>query len=179
MKLKTLFPFAAALVIPLFFVSCGDDKKEDDKEKKEAGGAGGSAEASSHKEVGTKVSAVMNDIFSTMGEIKDLDSAKAFATKAPGWGEELKSLVAQAKKLDPPTDEEKKEVKAMKDQSDLVRAEAMDTFGAFMQQSADAQAISTIMKEAQPAGMEESTKELKEIYDLSDGPSGEEPAKPE
>ena len=143
MKLKTIFPFAAAILLPFSIVSCGDNEKAPAEEAPAEEAPAEEAEpapapapepapapapepapaepaaepqgSASHSDLGTKVAKAMTGIMEGMGSITDVKSAEAFVKTVEGANATLKEVLAAAEALDPPTDEEKEAMKAIKE----------------------------------------------------------------
>lgn len=163
MKLEYIRNFALVLALPFALLSCGDDKKDDDS-------SGANAEepaAKTHTQIGEEVGAVMDKLMTSMSEIKDVESANAFAASVGEHKQTLKDLLAAAKELDPPTDEEKAAVQKLKDASDAKGEELMGSMMQALAQNADAEAIGEIMgKVMDDKDMDEVTDGLDSLYDL-------------
>ena len=173
MKLKNLFPFAAALVLPLSVISCGDDEtkdeKKDDKKEESTGGAPGAPAAKDHSQIGKEVGAIMDNLIEQMSSISDKKSAEEFIA---GFGEQKASLAAllkAAKELDPPTAEEKAAVQAMKEASDKKGEALMGKMMQMMAENPDAEEIGKIMGSVMSdKEMDEVTNGLEALYELED-----------
>lgn len=174
MKLKNLFPFAAALALPLSLVSCGDESKKEEK-KEEQGGSGPEASApKDHTQIGKEVGAIMDSLMEGMSSISDKKSAEEFVAGLEEQKASLSALLKAAKELDPPTAEDKAAVQALKDASDKKGEVMLGNLMKMMAESADAEAIGEVMgKINADQEMKEITEEIEALYDLKD--TGEEP----
>lgn len=172
MKLKNLFPLAAAFALPLSIVSCGDDKKE---EEKDAASDSTSADQMSHKKIGEGIDGMMLALMGDMSSIKDLESAQGFASKFAKHKEVLLGLLKKAKALDPPTEDEKSAIQKMKDATDEKGDKMQKAFFTMMGSSPDAEKIGEALGVMQDKEFNEAMKEIEKIYDLKDGPKGDDP----
>lgn len=163
MKLEYICKFALVLTLPFALLSCGDDKKDDDS----SGDKAGETAKKTHTQIGEEVGVVMDKLMTSMSGIKDVESAEAFAASVGEHKQTLKDLLAAAKELDPPTEEEKAAVQKMKDASDAKGEELLGTMMQAMAQNADAEAIGEIMQKVMgDQEMEEVTDGLDTLYDL-------------
>jgi len=71
--------------------------------------------SANHSDVGTKFAKAMTGIMEGMGSITDVKSAEDFVKTMEGANATLKEALAVAEALDPPTDEEKEAMKAIKE----------------------------------------------------------------
>ncbi len=183
MKLKNLFPFAAALVLPLSFVSCGDDEKKEEKKEETGGGSPDTPTPDApakkdHAQIGKEVGAIMDNLMEGMSSISDKKSAEDFVASFGEQKASLAALLKAAKELGPPSAEEKAAVQALKDASDKKGEALMGKMMKMMTENADAEAIGEIMGSIMSdKEMEEVTDGLEALYDLKDG--GEELPAPE
>ena len=172
MKLKTIFPFAAVILLPFGFVSCGD-KEEPAAEEEAAEAAPAEPEPepqeSSLSELGTKVSKAMTSIMDGMGSITDVKSAEAFVKTMTGANAALKEVLAAAEALDPPTDEEKEAMKAIKDGVEGRGQEIGQKMFQMMAENPDAEAIGAVLMGAlNNPEMKEMSDKLDAIYGMED-----------
>lgn len=169
MKLKNLSSFAAALALPLSFVSCGDEEKKEEKKEDKGAQTPVAPAKRDHTKIGNDIGVVMDSLIESMSSIVDKKSAEEFVA---GFGEQKASLAAlweEAKKLDPPTAEEKAAVQTLKDASDKKGEALMGDLMKIMAESPDAEAIQEIMGSAMSdKEMEEVTDGLDALYDLKD-----------
>lgn len=163
MKLTNILKLTVVVLLPFSVISCGD-KKEDKEASTDS-----TATKNTHTEIGAQVSEIMGKLMVGMSEIKDVDSAKAFATNLSEHKESLKGLLAAAKELDPPTAEEKAAIQTLKDESDEEGEKLMSTMMEQMQKNPEAEAIGQVLSAVmQDKEMDEITSGLEELYDLKD-----------
>ena len=166
MILKTIFQLAFVLALPISVISCGDEKKDEETSK-------GEASEKTHIEIGKEIGVVMDSLMSEMAAIKDVQTAKEFSSGLPAKKEALRSLLAEAKSLDPPTAEEKAAAQKLKVESDAKGDVLMGGFMKMMADSPDAEAIGEELgKIMNDTEMTELTDELEEIYELKDDAGG-------
>lgn len=162
-KFAKIAPLAAAFTLPFAAVSCGE------KEEEKKAGVGDAATMQSHTAIGKEVNAEMLSLLEQMAAIKDTKTAQEFADGFPPTKEKLKGLLEAAKKLAPPTDEEKATVQALKDASDAKAEELLGGLMKLMTENPESEAIGAIMgKVMQDEEMDEITDGLEKIYGLKD-----------
>ena len=179
MKLKIIFPFAAAIILPFGFISCGEKEEPAAEEPKTeetepapepAPEPAESGAAASHSDLGTKVSKTMTAIMEGMGSITDVKSAEAFVKTIEGANATLKEVLAAAEALDPPTDEEKEAMKAIKESFEGKGEAIGQKMFQMMAENPDAEAIGAVLMEAMNnPQMKEMSDKLDAIYGLEDG----------
>jgi hypothetical protein len=174
MKLNNLFSFAAALSLPLSFVSCGGEEKEDEKKEEKGVQTPEYPAKRDHTQIGEDIGVVMNGLMESMSSISDKKSAEEFVA---GFGEKKASLAAlweEAKTLDLPTAEEKAAVQSIKNASDKKGEALLGNLMKMMTESPDAEAIGEILGSVMnDKEMEEVTEELEALYDLKDSSAAE------
>jgi hypothetical protein len=176
MKFTKLFPFAVAFVLPLAVVSCGDQEEEKKPEASNEEPSG--AKDKTHADIAEEISVTMNEMMDGVIAIKDTASANAFAEKADGYVASLKDLLATAKALPAPTDEEKDAVQKTKDASDAKGMEMMMAMGK-LQENPDAEAIGKVLEKIFSNEEMDATMEgFETLYDLKDNSGPGEPADP-
>ena len=216
MKLTTILPFAAAILLPFGFVSCGDQEEpaaeepttepaEPEPEPEPAPAPAPEPEvapapapapepevapapepapepevapapepaktsqASTHSELGAKVSEAMMSIMDGMGSITDVKSAEAFVKTMEGASTTLKEVLAAAEALDPPTDEEKEAMKAIKEGFEGKGQAIGQKMFQMMAENPDAEAIGAVLMESlNNPQMKEMSDKLDAIYGLED-----------
>ena len=111
----------------------------------------------------------MTDFMEGMGSITDEKSAKAFVKTIEGLNATLKELVAAAEVLDPPTDEEKEAMKAIKESFEGKGQAIGQKMFQMMAKNPDAEAIGAVLMESlNNPQMKEMDNKLWAIYDLED-----------
>ena len=198
MKLTTILPFAAAILLPFGFVSCGDKEEpaaeepaaeepaaeepaaeeqaaEEPAEPAPEPGVAPAPEpaktsqASTHTELGAKFSEAMMSIMDGMGSITDVKSAEAFVKTMEGASTTLKEVLAAAEALDPPTDEEKEAMKAIKEGFEGKGQAIGQKMFQMMAENPDAEAIGAVLMESlNNPQMKEMSDKLDAIYGLED-----------
>ena len=208
MKLTTILPFAAAILLPFGFVSCGDQEEpaaeepttepaepepapEPEPEPEPAPAPepevapapepapepevapapepAKTSQASTHSELGAKVSEAMMSIMDGMGSITDVKSAEAFVKTMEGASTTLKEVLAAAEALDPPTDEEKEAMKAIKEGFEGKGQAIGQKMFQMMAENPDAEAIGAVLMESlNNPQMKEMSDKLDAIYGLED-----------
>jgi hypothetical protein len=205
MKLTTILPFAAAILLPFGFVSCGDKEEpaaeepaaeepaaeepaaeepaaeepaaeepaepapEPEVAPAPAPEPAKTSQASTHSELGAKVSEAMMSIMDGMGSITDVKSAEAFVKTMEGASTTLKEVLAAAEALDPPTDEEKEAMKAIKEGFEGKGQAIGQKMFQMMAENPDAEAIGAVLMESlNNPQMKEMSDKLDAIYGLED-----------
>ena len=178
MKLTKILPFAAAILLPFGFVSCGDKEEpaaeEPNTEPAEpapepAPEPAKTSQVSTHSELGAKVSEAMTSIMDGMGSITDVKSAEAFVKTIEGANTTLKEVLAAAEALDPPTDEEKEAMKAIKESFEGKGQAIGQKMFQMMAENPDAEAIGAVLMESlNNPQMKEMSDKLDAIYGLED-----------
>ena len=202
MKLTTILPFAAAILLPFGFVSCGDQEEPaaeepttepaepapepepapapepevapapepaPEPEVAPAPEPAKTSQASTHSELGAKVSEAMMSIMDGMGSITDVKSAEAFVKTMEGASTTLKEVLAAAEALDPPTDEEKEAIKAIKEGFEGKGQAIGQKMFQMMAENPDAEAIGAVLMESlNNPQMKEMSDKLDAIYGLED-----------
>ena len=205
MKLTTILPFAAAILLPFGFVSCGDKEEpaaeepaaeepaepapepevapapapepevapapapEPEVAPAPAPEPAKTSQASTHSELGAKVSKAMMSIMDGMGSITDVKSAEAFVKTMEGASTTLKEVLAAAEALDPPTDEEKEAMKAIKEGFEGKGQAIGQKMFQMMAENPDAEAIGAVLMESlNNPQMKEMSDKLDAIYGLED-----------
>ncbi len=200
MKLKTIFPFAAVILLPFSIVSCRDNEEAPAEEPpaeeapaEEAAPAPAPEPApapapepapapapapepaaepqasASHSDLGAKVAKAMTGIMEGMGSITDVKSAEAFVKTMEGANATLKEVLAAAEALDPPTDEEKEAMKAIKEGFEGKGQAIGQKMFQMMAENPDAEAIGAVLMEAlNNPQMKEMSDKLDAIYGLED-----------
>jgi hypothetical protein len=203
MKLTTILPFAAAILLPFGFVSCGDKEEPaaeepaaeepaaeepaaeepaaeepaaeepaepaPEPEVAPAPEPAKTSQASTHTELGAKVSEAMMSIMDGMGSITDVKSAEAFVKTMEGASTTLKEVLAAAEALDPPTDEEKEAMKAIKEDFEGKGQAIGQKMFQMMAENPDAEAIGAVLMESlNNPQMKEMSDKLDAIYGLED-----------
>jgi len=193
MKLKTIFPFVAAILLPFGFVSCGDKEEPAAEEAATeaapaepapaepapaepapAPAAPAPAETSQassggHSGLGKQLYKVMTSIMDGMGSITDVKSAEDFVKTMEGANTSLKELLAAAVALDTPTDEEKEAMKAIKEEYEANRQKIGQKMFQMMAGNPDAEAIGAVLMQAlNNPEMKEMSDKLDSIYAIED-----------
>ena len=186
MKLKTIFPFVAAILLPFGFVSCGDKEEPAAEEAateaapaepapaEPAPAAPAPAETSQassggHSGLGKQLYKVMTSIMDGMGSITDVKSAEDFVKTMEGANTSLKELLAAAVALDTPTDEEKEAMKAIKEEYEANRQKIGQKMFQMMAGNPDAEAIGAVLMQAlNNPEMKEMSDKLDSIYAIED-----------
>ena len=174
MKLKNLFPFAAALVLPLSFVSCGDDGKKEEKKEETEGGSPDSPTPDAtakkdHAQIGKEVGGIMDSLMEGMSSISDKESAQDFVVSFGEQTASLAALLKAAKELDPPSAEEKAAFLALIDATDKKGEALLGKMDKMMTDNADGEAIGEILSSVMSdKEMGEVTQGFEVLYDLED-----------
>ena len=188
MKLKTIFPFVAAILLPFGFVSCGDKEEPAAEEAateaepapaepapaepapaEPAPAETSQASSGGHSGLGTKLSKAMTSIMDGMGSITDVKSAEDFVKTMEGANTSLKELLAAAVALDTPNDEEKEAMKAIKEEFEAKGQEIGQKMFQMMAENPDAEAIGAVLMQAlNNPQMKEMSEKLDSIYGLED-----------
>jgi hypothetical protein len=127
------------------------------------------SQASTHSELGAKVSEAMMSIMDGMGSITDVKSAEAFVKTMEGASTTLKEVLAAAEALDPPTDEEKEAMKAIKEGFEGKGQAIGQKMFQMMAENPDAEAIGAVLMESlNNPQMKEMSDKLDAIYGLED-----------
>ena len=122
-----------------------------------------------HSEIVANYTKTMTDFMEGMGSITDEKSAKAFVKTIEGLNATLKELVAAAEVLDPPTDEEKEAMKAIKESIEGKGQAIGQKLFQMMAKNPDAEAIGAVLMESlNNPQMKEMANKLEAIYDLED-----------
>ncbi len=112
----------------------------------------------------------MTAIMEGMGSITDVKSAEAFVKTIEGANATLKEVLAAAEALDPPTDEEKEAMKAIKESFEGKGEAIGQKMFQMMAENPDAEAIGAVLMEAMNnPQMKEMSDKLDAIYGLEDG----------
>ncbi len=126
------------------------------------------SQASTHSELGAKFSEATMSILDGMGSITDVKTAEAFGKTMEGAITTLKEVLAAAEALDPPTDEEKEAMKAIKEGFEG-KAQAMgQKMFQMMAENPDAEAIGSVLEALNIRQMMEMVGKLEVVYDLED-----------
>ena len=126
------------------------------------------SQASTHSELGAKFSEATMSILDGMGSITDVKTAEAFGKTMEGAITTLKEVLAAAEALDPPTDEEKEAMKAIKEDFEG-KAQAMgQKMFQMMAENPDAEAIGSVLEALNIRQMMEMVGKLEVVYDLED-----------
>ena len=188
MKLTTILPFAAAILLPFGFVSCGDQEEPaaeepttepaepapepapaPEPEVAPAPEPAKTSQASTHSELGAKFSEAMMSIMDGMGSITDVKTAEAFVKTMEGASTTLKEVLAAAEALDAPTDEEKEAMKAIKEGFEGKGQAIGQKMFQMMAENPDAEAIGAVLMESlNNPQMKEMSDKLDAIYGLED-----------
>jgi hypothetical protein len=200
MKLTTILPFAAAILLPFGFVSCGDKEEPaaeepaaeepaaeepaaeepaepapepevapaPEPEVAPAPEPAKTSQASTHTELGAKFSEAMMSIMDGMGSVTDVKSAEAFGKTMEGATTTLKEVLAAAEALDPPTDEEKEAMKAIKEDFEGKAQAIGQKMFQMMAENPDAEDIGSVLEALNIRQMMEMVGKLEVVYGMED-----------
>ena len=182
MKLTTILPFAAAILLPFGFVSCGDKEEPaaeepaaeepaepaPEPEVAPAPEPAKTSQASTHTELGAKFSEAMMSIMDGMGSVTDVKSAEAFGKTMEGATTTLKEVLAAAEALDPPTDEEKEAMKAIKEGFEGKGQAIGQKMFQMMAENPDAEDIGSVLEALNIRQMMEMVGKLEVVYGMED-----------
>ena len=125
--------------------------------------------SANHSDVGTEFAKAMTGIMEGMGSITDVKSAEAFVKTMEGANATFKEALAVAEALDPPTDEEKEAMKAIKEGLEGKLQAIGQKMLQMMAENPDAEAIGAVLMEAlNNPQMKEISDKLYAIYGLED-----------
>ena len=125
--------------------------------------------SANHSDVGTKFAKAMTGIMEGMGSITDVKSAEAFVKTMEGANATSKEALAVAEALDPPTDEEKEAMKAIKEGLEGKLQAIGQKMFQMMAENPDAEAIGAVLIQGlNNPQMKEISDKLYAIYGLED-----------
>jgi C4-type Zn-finger protein len=125
------------------------------------------SQASTHSELGAKFSEALMSIMDGMGSITDVKTAEAFGKTMEGAITTLKEVLAAAEALDPPTDEEKEAMKAIKEGFEE-KAQAIGQKMFQMMAEPDGEAIGSVLEALNIRQMMEMIGKLEVVYGMED-----------
>ncbi|MDX1680112.1 MAG: hypothetical protein R3242_05200 [Akkermansiaceae bacterium] len=128
---------------------------------------GAEGKPESHDEVATQTAALMTEMMTSMSNIKDIESAKAFAESTEKVKTKMKDLVKAAEALPAPTNEQKESFQATMEAAQEQMMPLMMQMGMNMQNNPDAEKIQEIIAGAmEDEEMDEVGEKLQSIYEV-------------
>jgi len=165
MKIIKIIPLSFAFALSLTVISCGE--KEEDKDQSTDKTTSSAPET--HVGIAENISTILTEMMDELAGIKDVPSANEFSVKMDGYVDSLKDLLAKAKELPAPTEEQKSAVQKVKDVSDDKAEKVMMGMGEAMANNPDAKAIGEVIgKVMQNEEMRNTMDEFQKLYDLEE-----------